>query len=371
MNREEAIKTVRNIYQTDREKEALETLIPELAESEDERIRKHIVTFLLEADKMGDTPEEVAKWLAYLEKQKEKNEKYWTEEEIEPIISDYLTGREHYGGMIARLRCLRPKSKDQKPIFRIGDMLKKKGKNYTFLVDKIQDNFYLTKEGCFFPVDEQDKWELMEQKPQDQSVDVIKMSALLAADRLASAEMTGRLKERKEILENPEKYGLQKPAEKQDYSGLNDLERAILRGFLAAGVENVPVGIIKEAAQECLAQIKPAEWIDTDNIGWDEAFACVARAEKSAKNEEEFQNAVTAENWLKRIKFKYYGHPIKQEWSEEQMKVNLPKWRYATKNLSDDVLRMDKDGTIFIDFNVSRGEYYIPLSELRKLPKED
>ena len=35
---------------------------------------------------------------------------YWTEEEIEPIISDYLTCKEHYGGMIARLRCLKPKS---------------------------------------------------------------------------------------------------------------------------------------------------------------------------------------------------------------------------------------------------------------------
>ena len=54
---------------------------------------------------------------------------------------------------------------------------------------------------------------LEKQKPQDQCVDVIKMSALLAADRLASAEMTGRLKERKEILENPEKFGLCKPAE--------------------------------------------------------------------------------------------------------------------------------------------------------------
>ena len=62
---------------------------------------------------------------------------------------------------------------------------------------------------------------------------------------------------------------------------------------------------------------KPAEWSDTDNIGWDEAFACVTRAEKSAKNEEELQNAVTAEKWLKEIKFKYYVHPVKQEWSKE------------------------------------------------------
>ena len=62
---------------------------------------------------------------------------------------------------------------------------------------------------------------------------------------------------------------------------------------------------------------KPAEWSDTDKIGWDEAFACVTRAEKAAKNEEELQNAVTAEKWLKEIKFKYCVHPVNQEWSEE------------------------------------------------------
>ena len=51
----------------------------------------------------------------------------------------------------------------------------------------------------------------------------------------------------------------QKPSEKQDYSGLTDFERAIHRGFLCAGVENVPVTIIKETAQDCLAHIKPVE----------------------------------------------------------------------------------------------------------------
>ena len=51
---------------------------------------------------------------------------------------------------------------------------------------------------------------------------------------------------------------------------------------------------------------KPAEWSEEDNIGWDEAFACVTRTEKAAKNEEELQNAVTAEKWLKEIKFKYF-----------------------------------------------------------------
>ena len=46
MKREEAIKIVRNIYQTDAEKEALATLIPELAESEDEMSRKWILEYL-------------------------------------------------------------------------------------------------------------------------------------------------------------------------------------------------------------------------------------------------------------------------------------------------------------------------------------
>ena len=55
----------------------------------------------------------------------------------------------------------------------------------------------------------------------------------------------------------------QKLVEKQDYSGLTDFERAIHRGFLCAGVENVPVTIIRETAQDCLAHL-PAEWNEED-----------------------------------------------------------------------------------------------------------
>ena len=62
-----------------------------------------------------------------------------------------------------------------------------------------------------------------------------------------------------------------KMVELQDYYGLNDLERAIHRGFLSAGVENVPVTIIKETAQECLAQMNPAEWSEDDEQ-WLEAI---------------------------------------------------------------------------------------------------
>ena len=57
---------------------------------------------------------------------------------------------------------------------------------------------------------------------------------------------------------------IEKNVEKPDYSGLTDFERAIHRGFLCAGVENVPVDIIKETAQDCMAHIEPAEWGEED-----------------------------------------------------------------------------------------------------------
>ena len=81
MTREEAIKVASEMYgwlKTDRERDALETLIPELAESEDDRIRKELVDLVkrhvLPEDKQlvpgGHTTMEEA--ITYLEKQKEQ-----------------------------------------------------------------------------------------------------------------------------------------------------------------------------------------------------------------------------------------------------------------------------------------------------------
>lgn len=44
--------------------------------------------------------------------------------------------------------------------------------------------------------------------------------------------------------------------ERKAYTYDNELERAIHRGFLCAGVDNVPINIIKETAQDCLLNIK-------------------------------------------------------------------------------------------------------------------
>lgn len=102
----------------------------------------------------------------------------------------------------------------------------------------------------------------------------------------------------------------QKPAEKQDYSGLNDLERAIHRGFLVAGVENVSVTLIKETAYDCLAQMKPAEWSEEDEK--------VLREVKLnfELNHEDMTPALVAcyERFFEKVKSL---HPVKQEWSED------------------------------------------------------
>lgn len=74
MTREEAINEVKKVMPTmwKETKEALGILIPELAESEDERIRRALIEFLREAYSSGNAPEECAKWLVWLDCPKEQ-----------------------------------------------------------------------------------------------------------------------------------------------------------------------------------------------------------------------------------------------------------------------------------------------------------
>ena len=115
--KEEKLQEAKRLYKSANadQKYVLESLFPELAGSEDEQIRKELTKYLKEGVEgympAGDSID-YRRWLDWLEKQGKSSDQihYWTEEEIEPIISDYLRGAEHYGGMIARLRCLKPKS---------------------------------------------------------------------------------------------------------------------------------------------------------------------------------------------------------------------------------------------------------------------
>ena len=109
----------------------------------------------------------------------------------------------------------------------------------------------------------------------------------------------------------------QKSAEKQDYSGLNDLERAIHRGFLCAGVENVPVEIIKETAQECLARMKPAEWNKEEEIM---LARCVAAIPICGDEIMPASYLDKLRTWLKSLPERFNLQP-KEEWNEEDEKM--------------------------------------------------
>lgn len=67
MKREEAISIVRGLYRTDAEKEALQTLIPKPAESEDENVREELMVFV---SQFAPTHLKI-KYMDWLEKQKE------------------------------------------------------------------------------------------------------------------------------------------------------------------------------------------------------------------------------------------------------------------------------------------------------------
>lgn len=77
MDKNEAIKILREAHDKAlfSARTALETLIPELAESEDERIRKDIITYLSNElhniKQLTPRTNEIEAWIAYLEKQKE------------------------------------------------------------------------------------------------------------------------------------------------------------------------------------------------------------------------------------------------------------------------------------------------------------
>ena len=132
---DEALKYAMIYYKDGNEdmKMMMKTCFPVLVEeSEDESIRKEIVSYL--KTRKGYTEAIKDPWIAWLEKQGEQKPAH----EIEPT-----------------------------PIFRIGDILKRKGKDYTFRVDRIQGGYYHCdrNNGAFFPIEEQGNWGLIEQEP--------------------------------------------------------------------------------------------------------------------------------------------------------------------------------------------------------------
>ena len=217
MTREEAIKVVRNIYQTDAEKEALETLIPELKESEDERIIKTLQEYVKTRNWNlgGPTQDEV---LAWLEKQKYDRMKpiYDARESFESALekawNDYHNGYENVDKLEDNyVQCAHAKGFREGYLFGIEKQEGRKPEQYSPLCntikDKIQEyvvNHFVTDtvvktdvKSIVKAMEEGVRLGKEEQEPGDNETEVQK------------AYREGKNAGRKEVFDHPEYYGLQ------------------------------------------------------------------------------------------------------------------------------------------------------------------
>ena len=267
-------------------------------ESEDERIRKKTINCLVMHNKGCVDAKDIDECIAWLEKQKELPT---NEEMLRTLRAEYEKG---VADTIAKYEQKEQKPnivpKTIRPKFAVGDTVcRPMWSDHTIreIYIHCDDPVYVcvNDEGTesHISFSEQDEWKRKEKKsaewsedkfPKDIEADAVQFcfdnginitpyqAKQIATHYLMVGHNEGYLEGRKNAHIPARELGLpsscdfqkeQKPAEKQDYSGLNDLERAILRGFLCAGVENVPVTIIKETAQECLAHM-PAEWSEED-----------------------------------------------------------------------------------------------------------
>ena len=159
MNREEAIKIVKSHYPANKQmlNEALEFLIPELKESEDEKIRKDLITFLDEIWHLGKNANfdkwdksDCSNWIAWLEKQGEQ--KSQGKSALEAIKEEKVDN-----------------ANKVEPKFKIGDKIIEKNFDECGCgtVIDIKDGKYYFDNGNFIWIKEQGLWKLVEQNPTD------------------------------------------------------------------------------------------------------------------------------------------------------------------------------------------------------------
>lgn len=136
------------------QKEKLESIFPELAESEDERIRKKLITFFqrFPYTNLYDASLNAKDVLAWLEKQNEQKPVNDTDEDIVEAVKD-----------TSILDMVEPK-------FKIGDTIIKKHNSDIntfgqFTITDIAGGKYWYNDRIICDISEQYEWELVEQKP--------------------------------------------------------------------------------------------------------------------------------------------------------------------------------------------------------------
>lgn len=384
--------------------DALTSVFPQIAENEDERIRKWLYDYFSAICEKKEnwlhrefTCEQI---LAYLEKQKEL-----------PFIKDVMLGypglyfydgeRLHFQGNPA----MEEKQKEDKEelVYRLNGLMQdyiKESKDdeekthrfkcYCLFWDALEDADFFEPKLKFYPgavikcTSSGSLW--VRCKDGDNIRSDGHTACIGGGFELASEEEAVQFFQ--ELNENGYQWDCikgrpmkkeQQPAEKQDYTGFTDLERSIHRGFLSAGIENVPVTIIKETAQECLTHIdKPAEWSEEDDALMDELESYILYdkefddAQKSWRikrlkslrpsqklNEEEIKK-IRSEEYTKGFNDAAFGGKLK-EWSEEDRTKLAHISRCIRKNAVDEI--QAEDLIYYITDIIHRAGYHWKPSE--------
>lgn len=169
MERKEAIEVIKKNWPDSSFtmlREALETLVPELNESEDEKIRKEIIEIIDSYDvahlRTAGLPTRIPKYLAWLEKQGNANKEYWRGyREGKQEILDKYTELEKQGEQ-------KPADKIE-PKFKQGDIIKEKETGNLFYVNSVEEFGYTLhykdciEKGCVMSFKYEDNYEIAEQ----------------------------------------------------------------------------------------------------------------------------------------------------------------------------------------------------------------
>ena len=294
MDRKEAIEKIRGYYYPSSGKdlnEALETLIPELKESEDERTRKEMLEYCykrMNNEFSSITIHQVKRWFAWLEKQGEQN----------PKSADFIP-----------TDCTSD-AKNENRWHKVEDSLPDNAREV--LCKDAIGNFFI---GRYY--NDGDYWEVsMYDEPDKSNKDnppvIMWVNIPSCSQNLANSEKTCKDKQ-----SQPTKYTLEQAA------------RIFLDALSDTPYNNKPVTDAQVITRELLKFLSDAHsynpnaineqnpaWSEEDEVNFHDVMWAIEQARTIAKDENDMGNLWYAERWLKSIKERVQPL-LKYEWSEE------------------------------------------------------
>lgn len=314
MDRKEAIRVVRNNWPEGRHQltEALEILVPELKESEDEKIRKELIRFFSDKDEEdyeGLHPR--AQIVAWLEKQCALANFY---DSIQ--VGDKVTRNQD--GVLVNLsqlkRVAKPSEQKQceqksaekvEPKFKVGDTIRLKNSNAEYIIESISDSHYYGKGFSISIVGGNRDYELVEQKPawSEEDENMIEAIEALCDDKIRFTEFQD-VKEYTYTIKNWLKELKDRVQPKQEWSEEDIVAIDCAVDVLSRDLPSLAASI------ERLKSLRPQNWTKEDKERY---ISCLQKLSTGNPEQPETINS----KW-----FKEHVYP-QPSWkpSKEQMKA--------------------------------------------------